>query len=533
MVFLTPSVSFASWWNPLSWFEKEVKTEILLENSSSTESIILETETKSNWWNPFTWNKKENNIKQEIPSEQEQATTTEEIIPKENKKTALELEIAKAEAEAEKYKLETENARLEMEKLKQENVLNTQTQTQVEVKKEENKNTTITLPNGSIVEMDENGNIVKTLKEAQQPVYTTPTSTISSQNTPSPAMISAQPTCTTNWQCNTWTTCTNSQQIRTCNDLNNCGALIGKPSVLQSCTVICAPNWQTGSWTTCTNSQQTRIATDSNNCGTATGKPSETQSCTTPLSISLSTITTKDVSAHIAWNTNIPSYSKVFLTQDDGSVQTIQSVSGYSTQHFVDISGLKFSTQYSYTIESINGVEVKKLTDTILTQPEEFSDFVFNNTSPAVGSATQWKAKISIAQTIRDIQIRKAVFKFSDEDAVRLDAMQPCMGDVPFVFSYLLNAQSEHPVAFDIVKIDKNTYVFKSLGYPYSSAGGISIPQNTSRPLTLSLCADTTLFYEEIDSEVSANRALMENMNVSMSEWEIWDQSNGKRVNIQ
>ena len=34
------------------------------------------------------------------------------------------------------------------------------------MKQEENKNTTVTLPNGSIVEMDEYGNIVKIIKEA-------------------------------------------------------------------------------------------------------------------------------------------------------------------------------------------------------------------------------------------------------------------------------------------------------------------------------------------------------------------------------
>ena len=160
VVFLTPSISFASWWNPFSWFENEIKTEILLENSSSTESIILETETKSNWWNPFNWNKKENNIKQEI------TTTAEEIIPgketleettnklEENEKTALESETAKAEAE--KYKLEVEKTRLEeMERAKQANAIRVETRAQVEVKEEENKNTTGVLPSDSIVEINE------------------------------------------------------------------------------------------------------------------------------------------------------------------------------------------------------------------------------------------------------------------------------------------------------------------------------------------------------------------------------------------
>src|SRR3989344_3853649 len=80
------------------------------------------------------------------------------------------------------------------------------------------------------------------------------------------------------------------------------------------------------------------------------------------LSISIGTVTTNTTSVHIGWNTNIPTDSKVFLTLDNGSIQVISSVSGYSTQHFVDISNLKPNTQYSYTIEAINGTQDQKLT---------------------------------------------------------------------------------------------------------------------------------------------------------------------------
>jgi len=136
IVLITPSVSLASWWNPLSWFENEAKTEISTETSSSTPPVMIETEIKSNWWNPFSWGKKETNIIQKTPSRQEQATTTEEIVPeKENSETEnkdaeeranLELKTAKAKAEAEKYKLQTEQTKLKVEKLKQENISQTQ-----------------------------------------------------------------------------------------------------------------------------------------------------------------------------------------------------------------------------------------------------------------------------------------------------------------------------------------------------------------------------------------------------------------------
>ena len=133
-------------------------------------------------------------------------------------------------------------------------------------------------------------NETQTKDTGDKNIYTPPapttqkqTPTPTPQTTPSPATVSAPSTCTANWQCNTWNTCTNSQQTRVCTDLNSCGISTRKPNIVQSCTSICTPNWQTGSWTTCANNQQTRTAVDLNNCGTTTGKPTRTQSCTTPV----------------------------------------------------------------------------------------------------------------------------------------------------------------------------------------------------------------------------------------------------------
>ncbi|MBI4426826.1 MAG: right-handed parallel beta-helix repeat-containing protein, partial [Candidatus Kerfeldbacteria bacterium] len=41
----------------------------------------------------------------------------------------------------------------------------------------------------------------------------------------------------------------------------------------------CSENWQCGDWSTCTNSQQTRTCTDQNSCGTTNSRPPLTQSC--------------------------------------------------------------------------------------------------------------------------------------------------------------------------------------------------------------------------------------------------------------
>ncbi len=43
----------------------------------------------------------------------------------------------------------------------------------------------------------------------------------------------------------------------------------------------CTPDWQCTNWGTCSGGTQTRTCTDANACGTSTGKPAESQSCTT------------------------------------------------------------------------------------------------------------------------------------------------------------------------------------------------------------------------------------------------------------
>jgi hypothetical protein len=43
--------------------------------------------------------------------------------------------------------------------------------------------------------------------------------------------------CTPNWQCSNWSACVNKQQNRTCTDINNCGVIIGKPDLMQSCSL--------------------------------------------------------------------------------------------------------------------------------------------------------------------------------------------------------------------------------------------------------------------------------------------------------
>lgn len=66
---------------------------------------------------------------------------------------------------------------------------------------------------------------------------------------------------------------------------------------------ICTPNWQCTSWSTCSNSNQTRTCTDQNNCGNNNGKPILTQSCSLPPTCNL---VGKQVGGQgkVIWNSN-------------------------------------------------------------------------------------------------------------------------------------------------------------------------------------------------------------------------------------
>lgn len=86
-------------------------------------------------------------------------------------------------------------------------------------------------------------------------------------------------TCTEDWDCGDWGSCSNYQQTKTCTDLNHCGTTTNKPATSQYC---CEPSWSCGFWSDCVNKQQTRSCVDANSCGTTTGKPATSQYCCTP-----------------------------------------------------------------------------------------------------------------------------------------------------------------------------------------------------------------------------------------------------------
>lgn len=92
-------------------------------------------------------------------------------------------------------------------------------------------------------------------------------------------------TCTPDWQCGAWNSCSASgAQTRTCTDANACDVGYNKPTETQFCTPPCVPNWQCSAWTECNNwGNQSRVCTDANHCNLVSSKPNETQQC--PLAV--------------------------------------------------------------------------------------------------------------------------------------------------------------------------------------------------------------------------------------------------------
>ncbi len=91
--------------------------------------------------------------------------------------------------------------------------------------------------------------------------------------------------CTENWNCTSYSVCSNGNQSRTCTDSKNCGTNSTKPSLIQACVVapLCIPDWQCVGWLPLEcpqNGTETRKCTDKSSCNDITAKPSESKTCT-------------------------------------------------------------------------------------------------------------------------------------------------------------------------------------------------------------------------------------------------------------
>jgi hypothetical protein len=70
--------------------------------------------------------------------------------------------------------------------------------------------------------------------------------------------------------------CTQQSTQYVCSD----GSTVSNPSLCPQTGSSCTPNWSCSGWSSCTNGQQTRGCADINSCGTTSNKPIESQACT-------------------------------------------------------------------------------------------------------------------------------------------------------------------------------------------------------------------------------------------------------------
>lgn len=83
--------------------------------------------------------------------------------------------------------------------------------------------------------------------------------------------------CIESWLCAEWSACDAGTQVRTCDDLNDCGTTLERPLETQTCS--CVENWTCTDWSSCLRGRQTRSCTDTAACGTTYDLPEESQAC--------------------------------------------------------------------------------------------------------------------------------------------------------------------------------------------------------------------------------------------------------------
>lgn len=140
------------------------------------------------------------------------------------------------------------------------------------------------------------------------------------------------------------------------------------------------------------------------------------------LSVTLVNATSTTNAVYLSWSTNLPTDSKVFFKQTptgkyETSEQVISSVSGYSTQHSVDIRGLTINTQYSYTIEATTkDIQDKKITGTIFTNGyagPTISKVATTQSSPVAENVSQPLGSLSITSLVTNEPVLIKSMRFS------------------------------------------------------------------------------------------------------------------------
>ncbi|MFH1256720.1 MAG: Ig-like domain-containing protein [Candidatus Diapherotrites archaeon] len=95
-----------------------------------------------------------------------------------------------------------------------------------------------------------------------------------------------------------------------------------------SSTTSCTENWSCTAWSTCSGGTQTRTCTDSAACGTTVNKPVETQSCSTP---GAGVIFEDDFEG---WNDAVPNDSSLIWSPANGSISSASNGKWCSSQQW-------------------------------------------------------------------------------------------------------------------------------------------------------------------------------------------------------
>src|SRR3990167_7543757 len=161
---IIPQMTFAFWWKPNTWKIFNRKSEV------KTEQKIIATSTPNN-----------------VISQTEKSTTTEKIEQKseEARKPKATSSLADTSVQKNDQSKEIKKLKKELEVLKQKQsqfkIIEKTTEKPIIAEKKESSSSQakqneniVTLPNGAVVEMDANGNISRTIKEAPQQIYIAP-----------------------------------------------------------------------------------------------------------------------------------------------------------------------------------------------------------------------------------------------------------------------------------------------------------------------------------------------------------------------
>lgn len=234
-----------------------------------------------------------------------------------------------------------------------------------------------------------------------------------------------------------------------------------------------------------TNSQST-ATTQTNQQTTNTNNPSS-------LSVTLGQVTTTMTSVHVEWDTNLPSDSKIFLTQG-GSTQIIQSASGRSTHHIIDSTNLLPGTQYSYVIEAISASQSQKLNGSFLNSNDNliFSASA-NKTSVMIGNNETVSVSINVkylTKTLNGLVVSVSASDSTQNKTWTLGNYQ----STTLSYQYIPTTTGQHTIT---VTTGGNTQSFTITATPY-----------TDIPATVSLLAPqngTTFMQPPQTSMIVAN----------------------------